>query len=105
MKIDTEIKIGDRVKIPSWGWHKATVIQLAPQLLLFDGQKEPTRTSAELAPLHTFPELQPGKLIQINDLHFVAVGRKYVIERVEEDGWILTTDNQLFHRNYFDILD
>jgi imidazoleglycerol phosphate synthase glutamine amidotransferase subunit HisH len=30
----TQINIGDRVKVPSWGWQKATVVQLDPQQLL-----------------------------------------------------------------------
>jgi len=58
----SQINIGDRVKIPAWGWQKATVVQVNPQTVLFDGQKEATRISADLIPLVQFPELQPGKM-------------------------------------------
>ena len=40
------LKVGDRIRVPTWGWQKATVISLKPVVVQFDGRQEETRLSA-----------------------------------------------------------
>ncbi|MBE9018898.1 hypothetical protein IQ272_22630, partial [Chroococcidiopsidales cyanobacterium LEGE 13417] len=42
--------------------------------------------------------------IRINDLHFVCAGMEFEIDGVDLD-WVRTTDNSLFHRDYFDVIE
>jgi hypothetical protein len=50
------------------------------------------------------PTPQVGDRIRINDLHFVCAGMEFEIDGVDLD-WVRTTDNSLFHRDYFDVIE
>ncbi|MGL5923359.1 hypothetical protein, partial [Chroococcidiopsis sp.] len=50
------------------------------------------------------PTPQVGNCIRINDLHFVCAGMEFEIDSLDLD-WVRTTDNSLFHRDYFEVIE
>ncbi|MGL5922141.1 hypothetical protein [Chroococcidiopsis sp.] len=46
-KQNRSLRVGDRIRVPTWGWQKATVIGLKPVVVRFDGREEETRLSAQ----------------------------------------------------------
>lgn len=65
-------------------------------------------TQSHHSPLPTrhspLPIPQVGDCIRINDLHFVCAGMEFEIDSLDLD-WVRTTDNSLFHRDYFDVIE
>lgn len=43
------LKEGDRIAVPTWGGQKATVVQVSPLIVMFDGRDYETRLSARNA--------------------------------------------------------
>ena len=105
----TDFKIGDRVWLLSVGWDCATVVKLKPLTIKFDGLekniKVPEQHQQWLNPFIDYPMPKIGDTIKINDKHFVCAGKEFEVAEVQKAGWIKTTDSNLFHFDYFDIVD
>lgn len=50
------IKPGDRIRVITWGWRKATVISTQPLIVQFDGERKPLKLNANDS-YELFPEL------------------------------------------------